>query len=239
MIGSSYAAQIERAYVQKSDSDDQKKIALILAALSQDEWDALSIALVPYFGQAAEQSTTEAYNAIQSSFGVNFQTDVKIHGSFGQVNQAAVDDAKERAAEMVGKRLVNGELVDNPNAKWTITEPTREWLRKELVSAFADGVSPAKLTKLIGANPAFSRARAKMIAFTEVGNIHVRSHAASSKAMGAEFKASSLSADHDEYDTCDIAAEAGKIPIGENYPNGISDPLFHPRCHCAETFYWK
>jgi len=42
------------------------------------------------------------------------------------VNEAARDYAHDRAAEMVGKKWVDGVLVDNPDAQWAITETTRD-----------------------------------------------------------------------------------------------------------------
>lgn len=162
-----------------------------------------------------------------------------IKPAFDAVNEQAAELAFYRGAEMVGKRLVNGLLIDNPDARWTITEPTREWLRQAIVAAFEDGLSPAQLGDLIRSDYAFSKARAELIAKTELGNLNVWSHAASAKAMGATHKASHLSGDHDIDDFCDLAEEAGDVPIDFDYGGGLLWPLYHPRCECAETFYWR
>lgn len=162
-----------------------------------------------------------------------------IKPAFDAVNRDAADLATARAAEMVGKRIVAGVLIDNPDARWTITEPTREWLRQAITAAFEDGLSPAQLGDLIRSDYAFSKARAELIAKTEVGNLNMWSNFASAKAMGATHKRSSLSADHDHDDFCDDAEAAGEVPIDYDYGFGFKAPLYHPRCQCAMSFYWR
>jgi hypothetical protein len=61
-----------------------------------------------------------------------------------QVNEAAIDWAHERAAELVGmKYAADGTLIENPNAEWAITDSTRELLRSDVAKAIDDGLSPA------------------------------------------------------------------------------------------------
>lgn len=160
-----------------------------------------------------------------------------ITGTFGQVNQAAVEYAADRAAEMVGMRWVNGELVENPDARWTITESTRDWLRDVATQAFEEGLSAEQFARAVEASPAFSRKRAQMIAHTEVGNAAVASQLEVSVAAGATHKRTFLSADHDHDDFCDAAADAGEVPIDHDYGGGLYAPLFHPRCKCSISTY--
>jgi hypothetical protein len=197
-------------------------------------WNILAAEMAPLMGEAASSSATQALGAVES-----VTANMNLQGVFNQINQQAVEYAEERAAEMVGMRLVNGTLIANPNAKWTITEPTRDWLRDSIQSAFEDGMSPAALAKLIRSNYAFSAARAKTIAFTEIGNVNVRTHAETATQAGATHKKTSLSADHDQDDFCDEAAEAGEVPIDHDYGLGMQFPLFHPRCKCSVTFYFR
>jgi hypothetical protein len=199
----------------------------------------------PILAVGAAASVYSAFTdieAVQPEF-VPFQTEAQVTASirpaFDAVNREAAALAESRAAEMVGKRLVAGILIDNPDAKWTITEPTREWLRQAITAAFEDGLSPAQLGDRIRSDYAFSKARAELIAKTEVGNLNVWSHAASAMAMGATHKASFLSADHDQDDFCDEAEASGEVPIDYDYGFGLKWPLYHPRCECSETFYWR
>ena len=138
---------------------------------------------------------------------------------------------------MVGKRLVNGELVENPDAKWAITDSTRQWLRDAVTSAFDDGMSPAQLGKAVLESQAFSKSRAKMIAHTEIGNANLATLETAAVQAGATHKRSFLSDDHEHLDVCDLAAEAGEVPIDFVYQGGAKRPLFHPRCQCSESYY--
>lgn len=193
----------------------------------------------------ASGSVAEAFAKIDAAqpARVPFQPEAHITLSlkpmFGAVDEQAVALARERAAEMVGKRLVDGVLIDNPDARWTITEPTREWLRRDIERAFQEGLTPPQLARLIREDYAFSKSRARMIAHTEICNLNIWSHAAASLAAGATHKRSKLSGDHDIDDFCDAAAEAGEVPIGHDYGFGLKWPLYHPRCECSVTFYWR
>jgi hypothetical protein len=165
--------------------------------------------------------------------------DASITGSFGRVNEAALEYAHERAAELVGLKWVGGELVPNPDAQWAITNSTRDWLAESVAQAFEAGMSPAQLAELIESSPAFSASRAQMIASTEVGNANVATLLHTSIAAGATHKRSFLSADHpdDDDDICVDAADAGEVPIDFDYGAGQLGPLFHPRCKCSISTY--
>ena len=199
-------------------------------------WNILAVEMMPLMAEAGQASGEDALRKIENA---KVTVNIELRGVFDQVNREAVDYANERAAEMVGKKMVNGILIENPNPRWTITDPTRNWLREQIEKAFEDGMSPAQLAKAIRGNYAFSKARAKMIAFTEVGNINVRTHAEASKKSGATHKRSFLSADHDHDDFCDDAEAAGEVPIDYDYGFGLKWPLYHPLCRCSESFYWR
>ena len=55
------------------------------------------------------------------------------------LNERALKYAQDRAAELVGKKWVDGELVDNPKAEWSISENTREMLRADVSQAMEEG----------------------------------------------------------------------------------------------------
>lgn len=212
-------------------------------------WNVLGVKMGETMAEAAKESTAAAFLQIEQVFkeieaerpvfSATMTARIAIKPAFDAVNEQAAAYALERGAEMVGKRLVNGVLIDNPNAQWTITEPTREWLRRLVNSAFEDGMSPADLAKEIQANQTFSKSRAQMIAHTEIGNINVATHAAAAIKAGATHKRSFLSANHDHDDFCDLAAEAGEVTIDHDYGFGLKWPLYHPRCCCSESFYWR
>lgn len=146
----------------------------------------------------------------------------------------AVQYAVNRAAEMVGKRRVNGELIDNPNAEWAITETTRERVGALVEQAVRAGWSPARLQQAIQDDIAFSPYRARMIARTEIARANLEGTLAAWRASGVVAgKRSVLSPLHDQDDECDENAAAGVIPLDGRFPDGTSGPPFHPNCKCT------
>jgi len=59
--------------------------------------------------------------------------------SLSVLNTAARDFSRARGAELVGKKWVEGKLVENPDAQWAITDTTREVLRGTVKQAFEEG----------------------------------------------------------------------------------------------------
>lgn len=153
---------------------------------------------------------------------------------FGLVSEDARSYADARGAELVGKKWVDGELVDNPNAEWAITESTRDGLRTLIESAYSDGMTPANLAKEIQQSYLFSSDRAKLVARTETARASIQGSLAGWKRSGVvEGKSSILSDDHDLDDECDENEDAGVIAIDDDFPSGDDGPPYHPGCNCA------
>lgn len=239
------AHRIEVAYqnVAKMSDEDRQAIDAIMAAYSLAQWEQLipeiQNVLTAVSTDAAVDYIRQRYYPKMGvpEFTAQMHAEAKIRGAFDRVNHAAVAYAKDRAAEMVGRKWVDGELVENPDAQWAITDSTREWLREAVSSAFQDGMSPAQLGNAIRESQAFSKSRAKMIAHTEIGNANLATLEASAIDAKATSKRTSLSANHDHDDVCDDAADRGEVPIDYVYANGMTRPLFHPRCQCAISYY--
>lgn len=150
-----------------------------------------------------------------------------------KMSELALKYAKNRAAELVGKKWVKGELIDNPHAKWQITESTRDMLRADVAQAIEEGWSSGKLKNAIADNYAFSEDRAEMISRTEIGNADMQGNMIAYKESGiVEGKEWVLGSEHDDDDECDSNADAGVIPLDEAFPSGDMEPLAHPRCVC-------
>lgn len=146
----------------------------------------------------------------------------------------AVRYAVNRAAEMVGKRLVNGELIDNPNAAWAITETTRDRVRALVEQAVRSGWSADRLQQAIQDDVAFSPYRARMIARTEIARANLEGTIAAWRTSGVVAgKRSLLSPLHDQDDECDENAAAGVIALDARFPDGTNGPPFHPNCKCT------
>lgn len=167
------------------------------------------------------------------------QIDFEEKGITSLVNEDALAFAEDRAAEMVGMKYVDGELVVNPNAEYAIDDSTRDYLREQVSKAIDEGWSVKHLADEIEDGEAFSESRAMNIAQTEIGNADVKGSMAAYKRSGVvDKKQWILGAEHpDEEDECDENATAGEngdgiINFDEVYPSGHTEPLAHPRCLC-------
>jgi SPP1 gp7 family putative phage head morphogenesis protein len=148
-----------------------------------------------------------------------------------QLNEYALDYARERSAEMVGKRWVDGELVDNPNAEWVISETTRDLLRADIADAIEEGLSNDDLADLLAENYAFSDERAETIARTETAYADVAGNLNAYRESGQVSNKRWLTAP----DCCDECLELDGEVVGleEDFPNDGGDgPPLHPNCRC-------
>jgi urease gamma subunit len=149
----------------------------------------------------------------------------------------ALEYALTRSAELVGKKWVDGVLVDNPDAKWAITETTREELRDLIGKAFSEAWTPAELAKQIDASWMFSPGRAEMIAETETAMALTAATVNTGTQAGATTKSVQMSNLHDVDDECDAAEQAGEVEIESPYPDGSIHVPLHPRCRCVELLH--
>jgi uncharacterized protein with gpF-like domain len=149
------------------------------------------------------------------------------------LDEKALEYARARGAELVGKKIVDGEVVDNPNAAWSISENTRDMLRSDVSQAIEQGWSNDRLADAIMENHGFSPERAEMIARTETAFADCAGNMAAYKESGiVQGKEWILGSEHDDDDECDLNSEAGVIPLDEPFPSGDEYPPQHPRCIC-------
>jgi hypothetical protein len=135
---------------------------------------------------------------------------------------AAVDFLSKRAAE-----LVTG-----------INDTSRAALRDLITAAVKDGKSYDSLATSIGEMfDSFSDYRSRTIAVTEIGNAFEEGALLASQALeagGLVMEKSWLTAGDDKVEEeCQANAEAGWIPLGEDFPSGDPRPLAHPNCRCT------
>jgi SPP1 gp7 family putative phage head morphogenesis protein len=138
--------------------------------------------------------------------------------------------AEARAAELVGMKWVDGELVVNPNAEWSITEATRNMLRSSITTALEEGQSNDELAKTIRESTAFSRDRAENISRTETATADVQGSIAGWRASGAVAGRQWLAAP----DCCDECQDLDGTIVGidEDFEQG--DAPLHQNCRCSE-----
>jgi len=148
---------------------------------------------------------TEYLQEIAQDTGSRALLQVRSHDSdiITDVNEAAADWAAERGAEMVGKKWVDGELVDNPDARWAISETTREDLRRIITDAFEGPMTIQELADEVEEAGAFSASRAEMIANTEGARAEVKGQLTGWRESGVVDRAQYLlSSDHPENSDC-------------------------------------
>jgi uncharacterized protein with gpF-like domain len=154
-------------------------------------------------------------------------------------NKLAEEFARSRAAELVGMRYnAEGELVENPNAEWAISDTTRDKIRRIVTEAFegetkisvvADKIQTALEEDQAGI---FTESRAMMIANTEVANAQVRGNYQVWEKSGLVEKLTwTVSAD-EPCDECEDN-ENVEVEFGTPFPSGDLYPPAHPSCRCV------
>lgn len=158
--------------------------------------------------------------------------------TFHTVDEAAVDYAERRSAELVGMRVRDdGSVEPTKRPEYSITESTRNMLRSTVRSALETGMSPGALRDEIADSFAFSSARALNISRTELADAHNAGALGTASDRGLNFKEWWLSDSHPDPDMCDENAEDGRIPIDENFSSGDDAPSAHPGCECTLAFF--
>jgi hypothetical protein len=127
-------------------------------------------------------------------------------------------------------KWVDGELVENPDAQWAISDTTRDKLNNLVSGAFKKSTPLPDLVSDIQDADIFSASRAEMIARTEVSMAQNQGNLLGWKTSGLVKKIDwVLSSDHDDNSDCNCSDNA------ENGPYGLDDvPDFpdHPNCIC-------
>lgn len=213
----------QRVLKMRKDDDPEKKADQINDAI-KDEWNNLPILAREALEQAALSGISDAMLQLEI-------TDGKFISS---ANLIASEYASKRAAEMVGMKYNAAvELVPNPNAKWVISDTTRDRLRQLVTNAFEEKTPMSRLIEDIRTSDAFSDTRAKMIANTEVSTAQVQSNFKVWEDAGVA-KVKWLALGPEPCPTC--TANDGQVrKIGENFPGGQKMPLAHPNCLCILT----
>lgn len=148
------------------------------------------------------------------------------------VNQYAVEYAKERAAELVGMKWVDGELVPNPQAKWSVTETTRKGIRTSVITAIEEGWSNDELAKALVDSYSFSEARAENIARTETAFADSAGNLKAYELSGMVKKKRWLLAQSDYCPICEANHKAEVIDLDATFPDGSKAAPAHPKCRC-------
>lgn len=187
--------------------------------------------LVDLYGDISDVlSALAADGAVSALIQVGITDDAAM---FTLVNERAIKWANEHAAEMVGKKLIDDHLVDNPNAAWQIEDSTRDMLRGTVSDALDGGWSNQRLAEAILENTAFSDSRAEMIARTETAFADVEGNVIAYRESGLVKGKEWLTAEDDKVsDECQANEEQGEIDFEDAFSSGEMWPPNHPNCRC-------
>jgi hypothetical protein len=160
----------------------------------------------------------------------------KLNPGIGSSDAFIQDAAKERVATLVGKKLLkNGQIVNNPNVTYSVTDRIVEDIRSALATSISLGEkteeASARIQQVI-INPK----RAETIARTESVNAFgkgLQVFGQKSGAIGKEWQ------DNGAVDVCKDNADAGVIPIDDLFPSGDSEPAAHPNCRCIMRLVYQ
>ncbi|MGH9541381.1 MAG: hypothetical protein ACRD2H_05825 [Terriglobales bacterium] len=218
------AVDRELSGTTKADNDgkmtDAQRDALLAALLQkvEIEWELLPGDAEPALAQAAAKSALDGSTSTGAFVG------------FARTQEAARAMAKERAAEMVGmKRDADGNLIPNPDARYAISDTTRDSLR-EIFAEHPD-LLQGDLIQAIKDAGIFSDARARMIANTEIKTIGQRVNLEAWKNSGVVEKVKWNLSSIEPH--CIFCIERAAEP-----PKPIDDaeiPPLHPNCRCYMT----
>jgi SPP1 gp7 family putative phage head morphogenesis protein len=199
-----------------------------VAALDLSGWSDLAATIESTLQGAASYGADETI----SSIGVD------LPGGSSEIDSWEIGKsyARDRGAEMVGMKWVDDELVPNPDAKWQITEGTRDMLRSTVERGIDEGLTTDELASEIQDSHAFSDSRSKMIARTEIRMAQMGGQHGAAVAMGATHKYWSTSKDDNVSEECKGNALDGIIKIDQSFSSGDEAPPAHPNCRCVVNY---
>lgn len=209
--------------IRKADDDDDL----------DDFADTVDLSTLGALVTAVPQSLDNVYlNSAKAAFD---QLGIEHSNLVNQVNIDALSYATQRGAEMVGKSLVDGVLVDNPDATWVISEATRDEIRSLVAEVQSGNLKLTDLAREIQNAGAFSPERAQLIARTETMAANAQGSLAGYKTA-RKNGVNVLKAWEPDEDACPIClanADQGAIGLDEDFDSGDPAPPAHPNCECV------
>jgi SPP1 gp7 family putative phage head morphogenesis protein len=219
------AALLSRLGKSPRTDEFRRKIDALLDEIDLD-WSDLPADVAAILSPFASDAATDAMR----------QIDVNVAAAVDLSNDRAAEWAADRAAELVGMKWVDGELVPNPAAEWVITDSTREMLRGNVTQAIEEGWSNDRLADSIREDEAFSESRAMTIARTETAMADVEGNLIAYRAAeesGIDLRKEWITAGDDLVTPdCKSNGEQGPIPLSSKFQSGVDAPPDHPNCRC-------
>lgn len=154
-----------------------------------------------------------------------------IGGSVADTIQALTT---EQIANLVGKKVVDGKLVDNPDATYAIDDTTRARIASSIKESIRLGENQKQATKRLQ-QVIDDPKRAAMIARTEAVNAFQKGKAQYARDTGAIGK---KWVTYGAVDICSDNAAQGVIPVWADFVSGDPEPVAHPNCKCDCLYYY-
>lgn len=220
---SALPAKVIKAKGDKTDEAivDAAALALVTHALDGIDWTPLAQDVADYLTEIAQAGGAQGLAQVKMT----------AQALLSDVNVVAGEWAQSRAAELVGKRLLAGHYVDNPNAEFAISDTTRSQVREIVTQALSERTTIAELAQEIQEAATFSAGRAKIIAKTEASRAQQQGNLAGWRRSGVVSQVEwLLSADHDDSSNCDCSDLAASGPYDVNDAPECPD---HPNCMCG------
>lgn len=218
-LGKHIASQVRGHHTKVSKANDPDNLLNLILNI---DWEPLVDDLEPDLADVAQDSSTHALA----------QVNVSDNELISSANDVAGNWAHDRAAELVGMKWDDaGNLIENPDAKWAISDTTRDDIRQLVTDAFSEDTPIEDLADQIQEAGTFSDYRAEMIARTETslaqGQGNLAGWGASGVVQGVEWRTSS---DHDEDSPCDCSDNEDDSPYALD---DVPDFPSHPNCWCS------
>ena len=153
------------------------------------------------------------------------------------VAQTALSQARQwadqRAQELVGARESGDELMEDPTAKNSIAQTSKEMIAASLASIASKEISVPEALAAIPAMYALSAARAELIGKTEVDTARSRGQLFAYNNSGVVQGLRWVTMNDNRVEPhCRENERAGIVKVGERFPSGHEYPPAHPRCRC-------
>jgi hypothetical protein len=215
----------------KADADDAQAFTDRLITVLEAQWLALP---------SQVRSSLESAALSGAGHGL-LQIDVSNSKLIASANRSAQEYATHRAAEMIGKKFDNeGNLVENPNARWAISQTTRDKIRQIVADSFTKETPISEVVNDIREALAeetegegiFSLGRAKMIARSEIAMAQSASNFSTWEKSGVVEKVKWLTSNLDPCPEC-LMNQDQEVEIGSKFFSGATKPPQHPHCACV------
>jgi hypothetical protein len=213
---------------QPPDHHDQALALAVAMALRRIDFGRWTALVVPTQTALADVSSQTVEDTLADLGAEPLEGDAA-----EEMSSWVADFARNRAAELVGRRWVGEELVEDATAEQAITRSTSEMIRDAVARALKEKLSSAEFIKLLASSEAFTPERAWRIADYETTSAAwqatLQAFRASNRVEAATWRTMQ---DPDVSADCEENAAVGEVPLGQAFPSGHHAPPAHPNCRC-------